>query len=136
MINSSYFVHTATNSFLYHYFSWTLKVGAAYNIGIFHWRPTESAKKLAKEWKEILLADDKVWDQNGFNEIVRRQLGPSVDGDSGLFYAYDGNLKVGILPASIFCSGHTYFVQVRFFYILPVFAVFIFIFCVQEWPNR
>lgn len=62
----------------------------------------------------MLLADDKVWDQNGFNEIVRKQLGPSVDGDSGLFYAYDGNLKVGILPASIFCSGHTYFVQVPF----------------------
>lgn len=61
----------------------------------------------------MLLADDKVWDQNGFNEIVRKQLGPSVDGDSGLFYAYDGNLKVGILPASIFCSGHTYFVQVH-----------------------
>ncbi|KAL0896982.1 hypothetical protein Bca101_080943 [Brassica carinata] len=90
------------------------QVSGAYNIGIFHWRPTESAKKLAKEWKDILLADDKVWDQNGFNEIVRRQLGPSVDGDSGLFYAYDGNLKVGILPASIFCSGHTYFVQAMY----------------------
>ncbi|KAJ0259752.1 Arabinosyltransferase XEG113 [Hirschfeldia incana] len=90
------------------------QVSAAYNIGIFHWRPTESAKKLAKEWKDILLANDKVWDQNGFNEIVRRQLGPSVDGDSGLFYAYDGNLKVGILPASIFCSGHTYFVQAMY----------------------
>ncbi|CAN8287462.1 unnamed protein product [Cochlearia groenlandica] len=87
------------------------QVTGAYNIGIFHWRPTESAKKLAKEWKDVLLADDKVWDQNGFNEIVRRQLGPSVDGDSGLFYAYDGTLKVGVLPASIFCSGHTYFVQ-------------------------
>ncbi|XP_010518959.1 PREDICTED: arabinosyltransferase XEG113 [Tarenaya hassleriana] len=90
------------------------QVGAAYNIGIFHWRPTDSAKKLAKEWKDMLLADDKVWDQNGFNEIVRKQLGPSVDGDSELFYAYDGNLKVGLLPASIFCSGHTYFVQAMY----------------------
>ncbi|KAL2548105.1 xyloglucanase [Forsythia ovata] len=87
------------------------QTGAAYNIGIFHWRPTESSKKLAREWKELLLADDKIWDQNGFNEIVRRQLGPSVDEDSGLVYAYDGNLKLGLLPASIFCSGHTYFVQ-------------------------
>ncbi|EEF42538.1 arabinosyltransferase XEG113 [Ricinus communis] len=90
------------------------EVGAAYNIGIFHWRPTESSKKLAKEWKEILLADDKIWDQNGFNDIVRRQLGPSVDDDSGLVYAFDGNLKLGILPASIFCSGHTYFVQAMY----------------------
>jgi hypothetical protein len=105
--------------FLYYYnptekifFSSHSTVGAAYNIGIFHWRPTESAKKLAREWKDMLLADDKIWDQNGFNDIVRKQLGPSVDGDSGLVYAFDGNLKLGVLPASIFCSGHTYFVQV------------------------
>ncbi|CAM8906592.1 unnamed protein product [Rhodiola kirilowii] len=90
------------------------EVGAAYNIGIFHWRPTDSAKKLAKEWKELLLADEKIWDQNGFNDLVRRQLGPSVDEDSGLVYSYDGNLKLGILPASIFCSGHTYFVQAMY----------------------
>lgn len=90
------------------------QVGAAYNIGIFHWRPTESAKKLAKEWKDMLLADDKIWDQNGFNDLVHKQLGPSVDDDSGLVYAYDGNLKLGLLPASIFCSGHTYFVQAMY----------------------
>lgn len=94
----------------------TLTVGAAYNVGIFHWRPTESAKKFAKEWKEMILADDKIWDQNGFNELIRRQLGPSVSEDSELVYAYDGNLKLGVLPASIFCSGHTYFVQVGYIY--------------------
>ncbi|PIN26282.1 hypothetical protein CDL12_00960 [Handroanthus impetiginosus] len=87
---------------------------AAYNIGIFHWRPTASSMKLAKEWKELLLADEKIWDQNGFNEVVRRQLGPPVDEESGLVYAYDGNLKLGLLPASIFCSGHTYFVQAMY----------------------
>ncbi|XP_058777608.1 arabinosyltransferase XEG113-like [Vicia villosa] len=90
------------------------EAGAAYNIGIFHWRPTESAIKLAKEWKEVLLADDTIWDQNGFNEIVHRELGPSVDEDSGLVYAYDGKLKLGVLPSSIFCSGHTYFVQAMY----------------------
>ncbi|KAM3322611.1 arabinosyltransferase [Capsicum chacoense] len=100
------------------------EVGAAYNIGIFHWRPTESAKKLAREWKEMILADDKIWDQNGFNDLVRRQLGPSVDDDSGLAYAYDGNLKLGLLPASIFCSGHTYFVQAMFQHLrLEAYAV-------------
>lgn len=90
------------------------QVGAALNIGIFHWRPTESAIKLAKEWKDMLLADDKIWDQNGFNDLVRRQFGPSVDDDSGLVYSYDGKLKLGLLPASIFCSGHTYFVQAMY----------------------
>lgn len=100
------------------------QVGAAYNIGIFHWRATESAKKLAREWKEMILADDKIWDQNGFNELVHRQLGPSVDDDSGLVYAYDGNLKLGLLPASIFCSGHTYFVQSMFQHLrLEAYAV-------------
>lgn len=101
---------TCSPSHVFLFCLWT--AGAAYNIGIFHWRPTESSIKLAKEWKELLLADEKIWDQNGFNELVRRQLGPPVDEDSGLVYAYDGNLKLGLLPASIFCSGHTYFVQV------------------------
>lgn len=60
----------------------------------------------------MLQADDKIWDQNVFNELLQRQLGPSVDDDSGLVFAFDGKMKLGILPASIFCSGHTYFVQV------------------------
>lgn len=75
----------------------------------------------------MLLADDKIWDQNGFNELVHKKYGPSVDEDSGLVYAYDGNLKLGILPASIFCSGHTYFVQV----VSPLFAS---AFCFLEHP--
>ncbi|TQE07624.1 hypothetical protein C1H46_006767 [Malus baccata] len=58
-------------------------------------------------------ADEKIWDQNGFNDLVRRQLGPPVDEESGLVYAFDGSLKLGVLPASIFCSGHTYFVQIK-----------------------
>lgn len=90
------------------------QVHSALNIGIFHWRPTESAIKLAREWKDMLLADDNMWDQSGFNILVRRQFGPSVDEDSGLLYSYDGKLKLGLLPASIFCSGHTYFVQAMY----------------------
>lgn len=59
-----------------------------------------------------MLAYDKIWDQNSFTELVHIQLGPSVDEDSGLVYAFGKNLKMRILPTSIFCSGHTYFVQV------------------------
>ncbi|XP_020596119.1 arabinosyltransferase XEG113 isoform X2 [Phalaenopsis equestris] len=87
------------------------QVSGAYNIGIFHWRPTDSSKKLAKEWKELLIANEKLWDQSGFNDLVHRVLGPSVEGENGLVFAYDGSLKLAILAASIFCSGHTYFVQ-------------------------
>ncbi|KAJ4780116.1 Nucleotide-diphospho-sugar transferase family protein [Rhynchospora pubera] len=94
------------------------EVTGAYNIGIFHWRPTEASKQLAKEWKELLLSDEKIWDQNGFNDLVHKVLGPTVqDGttsNGGLVYTYDGTLKLGILPASIFCSGHTYFVQAMY----------------------
>lgn len=38
-------------------------------------------------------------------------FGQSVEGEDDLVYSYDGKLKLGVLPASIFCSGHTYFVQ-------------------------
>ncbi|PPD98165.1 hypothetical protein GOBAR_DD04797 [Gossypium barbadense] len=72
--------------------------------------PTVVDDRLA-DWKQ---ADDKIWDQNGFNELARKQTGPAVDDDSGLFYAFDGTLKLGILPESIFCSGHTYFVQAMY----------------------
>ena len=84
----------------------------AYNIGIFYWRPTPVAKALAKEWLQCLLGDDKIWDQNGFNDLARIQRGPAV-GEDGLFWSYRGNLTMGILPVSLFCSGHTYFIQVR-----------------------
>ncbi|XP_042405849.1 arabinosyltransferase XEG113-like isoform X1 [Zingiber officinale] len=87
------------------------EVTGAYNVGIFHWRPTVPAKKLAKDWKDLLLNDETIWDQAGFNNLVHKVLGPSVEGSNGLVYAFDGSLKLGILPASIFCSGHTYFVQ-------------------------
>lgn len=31
-----------------------------------------------------------------------------------LFLGYDGTLKMGILPVSVFCSGHTFFTQRMF----------------------
>ncbi|GJX83552.1 arabinosyltransferase XEG113 [Tanacetum coccineum] len=70
------------------------QVGGVYNIGIFHWWPTEPAKKLAREWKYMLVADDKIWDQNGFNDLVQTQVGAAVNDESGLVYAYE---KLGLL---------------------------------------
>ncbi|TVU46317.1 hypothetical protein EJB05_05843 [Eragrostis curvula] len=87
------------------------EVTGAFNIGIFHWRPTEPAKRLAAEWKDLVLSDDKLWDQNAFNDLVRKVFEQSVEGEDDLVYSYDGKLKLGVLPASIFCNGHTYFVQ-------------------------
>ena len=52
-----------------------------------------------------------MWDQNVFNDLYRRGGGPSVKDDKNVVTGYDGKLKVGILPVSMFASGHTYFVQ-------------------------
>ncbi|KAL6839539.1 hypothetical protein ACP4OV_030809 [Aristida adscensionis] len=87
------------------------EVTGPFNIGIFHWRPTEAAKRLAEDWKDLVLSDDKLWDQNAFNDLIHKVFGQSVEGADDLVYAYDGKLKLGVLPASIFCNGHTYFVQ-------------------------
>lgn len=85
----------------------------SYNIGILHFRPTEPTKRFAREWSELLAGDDKVWDQNGFNDLMRKNITGDVPGlNNNVFFAYDGTLKLGILPVSVFCSGHTYFVQV------------------------
>lgn len=98
----------------FYFLHWYAAHGA-YNIGIFLWRPSEISKHFAKQWKQQLLEDDSIWDQNGFNDLMRKHRGPSVEGENGLFYAYNGSLKLGVLPVSIFCSGHTYFVQVHYY---------------------
>ncbi|GJP65581.1 hypothetical protein CLOP_g22455 [Closterium sp. NIES-67] len=86
---------------------------SAYNIGILHFRSTDPAKRLARAWAELLASDAKIWDQNGFNDLMRKHMGPDVypEAKDHVFWAFDGSLKLGILPVSIFCSGHTYFVQ-------------------------
>jgi hypothetical protein len=47
--------------------------------------------------------------RKGRGPLVRRGSEP----DTRLFSGFNGQLKIGILPVSMFCSGHTYFVQVR-----------------------
>lgn len=50
-----------------------------------------------------------MWDQNAFNDLFRRGAGAELA--DRLFKAYDGRLKMGILPVATFASGHTFFVQ-------------------------
>eukprot|EP00887_Chlorella_sp_A99_P001666 scaffold8.g1666.t1 len=108
---------------------------AAANIGIMLFRPR--ARELAKEWLDMLLKDDKVWDQNAFNDLFRRGSRALPDRPDRLFrrarrrpaprraaataaaagphptprVGYDGKLKLGILPVALFASGHTGFTQ-------------------------
>ncbi len=49
--------------------------------------------------------------RTAFNDLAR--AGTQRANEKGLWKGYNGKLTVGILPSSIFCSGHTYFVQVR-----------------------
>jgi arabinosyltransferase len=42
--------------------------GSAYNIGIMMFSP--KAADFAKEWVDVIEADDNIWDQNAFNECA------------------------------------------------------------------
>lgn len=44
------------------------KAGSAYNIGIMMFSP--KAHEFAKEWVDVIEADDNIWDQNAFNECA------------------------------------------------------------------
>ncbi|PNW73352.1 hypothetical protein CHLRE_14g629000v5 [Chlamydomonas reinhardtii] len=83
--------------------------GAAANIGIMLFR--KKSLDFVEKWIEIIEADDKVWDQNAFNDLFRRGVKPLEPPNKNLFLGYDGSLTMGILPVSIFCSGHTMYVQ-------------------------
>lgn len=42
--------------------------GSAYNIGIMMFSPNSAA--FAKEWVDVIEADENIWDQNAFNECA------------------------------------------------------------------
>lgn len=77
------------------------------NIGILFVR--KAGLELVEEWNSMLEADENYWDQNAFNDLFRRGVGQELP--NRLFPAYHGKLKMGLLPVSLFCSGHTFFVQ-------------------------
>lgn len=64
----------------------------------------------ADKWIRALQTPS-VWDQNAFNDLVRMM--PSYQDEQNLFRGDMGSVTVGVLPASIFASGHMFFVQVR-----------------------
>jgi hypothetical protein len=61
-----------------------LGLGAA-NIGVMFVR--KAALELVDEWNRILDRDDKVWDQNAFNDLFRRGTGQELP--NRLFMAFD-----------------------------------------------
>mmetsp|Transcript_17364 Transcript_17364/g.37489 ORF Transcript_17364/g.37489 Transcript_17364/m.37489 type:complete len:686 (-) Transcript_17364:496-2553(-) len=87
---------------------WPVAASAA-NIGIMLFR--EKSLDFVEEWIKIIEADETVWDQNAFNDLFRRGNVVLKDDPKNLFLGYDGKVKMGILPVSVFCSGHTFFTQ-------------------------
>ncbi len=55
-----------------------------------------------------------MWDQTAFNDLVRLGNTPSNKTMKNLWKGDNGKLIVGILPASIFASGHMFFVQRKY----------------------
>lgn len=85
---------------------------SAMNIGAMLFRHSNATKVFVADWMAKLESDDKVWDQNAYNDLLRQgAVGEEAAGQHRLFAAHDGRLLVGVLPVAAFASGHTYHVQ-------------------------
>ncbi|KAG1653662.1 hypothetical protein FOA52_002633 [Chlamydomonas sp. UWO 241] len=60
------------------------------------------------------LEDPSLWDQSAFNDLARLGHTASNSSNKNLWEGDNGKLTMGMLPSSIFCSGHTYFTQHKF----------------------
>jgi hypothetical protein len=76
-------------------------------------RHSAQTKALIHAWNEVLEAKPKLWDQEAFNNLIRKDWMPFSlhPGNPRLFRGAGNTLWVGILPVASFASGHTYFVQ-------------------------
>lgn len=84
------------------------------NIGLMLFRYSPEMQKFVSEWLDMILKDDKYWDQNAFNDLARRGWDPHSrrhPQNTRLARGWDGNIYFGVLPVSTFGSGHTFFVQ-------------------------
>ncbi|KAI8466122.1 MAG: nucleotide-diphospho-sugar transferase-domain-containing protein [Monoraphidium minutum] len=83
--------------------------GSAFNIGIMLFRAR--SLPFVEQWIKVIEADDTIWDQNAFNDIVRMGQVIQDDDANHYFLGYNGSLHVGVLPVALFCSGHVFFTQ-------------------------
>ena len=85
---------------------------AGYDSGVLFLRPTAETTAFVAEWIAGSMAGVSVRDRDVFTALARTKYGPNVDNDTNLFWAFHGSLKLGVMPVSLFCNGHTYFLQV------------------------
>ena len=86
---------------------------AASNIGIMWFRPTRGSQQLTEEWVRRIEADDKLWDQNAFNDLkaLAGACAYRPDGTGLTDTAFGGRVTMGTLPVSQFSNGHTFYAQ-------------------------
>ena len=64
-------------------------------------------------WQAECAAHPTLWDQNLFKDVLKiggLRIGRDRPADIAakrLFLGYNATIKIGILPVSTFCSGHT-----------------------------
>uniref|UniRef100_A0A7S0IPU1 Nucleotide-diphospho-sugar transferase domain-containing protein n=1 Tax=Calcidiscus leptoporus TaxID=127549 RepID=A0A7S0IPU1_9EUKA len=88
-------------------------IHTAFNIGYMFFRT--SALPLISEWRKVIAEQPRSrWDQGEFNRLARTGWSPrSTAGlsDARLFYSYKKEVIGGVLPLTLFCGGHNYFVS-------------------------
>jgi hypothetical protein len=103
-----------------------------FNTGVLFLRPTRTTKRFVGEWRDALLETEHAFehDQDIFNRLLRVERDGSkpqfrvpVSGSTGSVPNDDDGsepaptrvaargVTVGALPLSLFCGGHTFFVQ-------------------------
>ncbi|KIZ02110.1 hypothetical protein MNEG_5845 [Monoraphidium neglectum] len=88
------------------------EAGSAFNIGIMLFR--QRSAKFVEQWIEVIEADDTIWDQNAFNDLIRAGQVIQEDDPHHYFRGDNNSLTVGVLPVAFFCSGHVYFTQAMY----------------------
>lgn len=86
---------------------------AASNIGMMWFRPTRGSQQLTREWVRRIEADDKLWDQNAFNDLkaLAGACAYAPDGTGLTDTTFGGRVTMGTLPVSQFSNGHTFYAQ-------------------------
>jgi hypothetical protein len=88
---------------------------ATMNVGMIYARARPGALAFMQEWARRCSANLDFWEQAIFNEMAKDKGGLDVLNATlaprRLFSLWGRKLVGGILPVSLFCSGHTAFVQ-------------------------
>lgn len=88
---------------------------ATMNVGILYSRARPGPLAFMREWARRCSANLDFWEQAIFNEMAKQKPGLDTSNSTlaprRLFAFWGRRLVGGILPVSLFCSGHTGFVQ-------------------------